>query len=92
MDNQTHLREVTKRVEAKLGFYVHFAAFLLVNASLAIVNLAVRPDHLWFQWPLIGWGAGLLLHAALVFGLTRTKSIKGWMIEREMKKRALPRP
>jgi len=90
MQNEEQLTEVTKVVEAKLGLYVHVAVYLLVNAGLIAVNLATDPEHFWFQWPLIGWGAGLVLHAAIVLGSTKGGSIKAWMIARELKKRARP--
>ena len=34
---------------------------------LVIVNLVTSPDRIWFYWPLLGWGIGLLAHAASVF-------------------------
>jgi len=81
------LRDVTKTVEKKLGLYIHAGVYVLVNAILATVNLATNPDHLWFQWPLLGWGAGLALHAALALGTLKGGSLKARMIEKEMKKR-----
>lgn len=53
------------------GFYSHLAAFVLVNAGLATINLLGSPGHLWFQWPLLGWGIGLLMHAFDTFGRQR---------------------
>lgn len=53
--------------EEKRGFYVHLAVYLLVNALLAGLDLSLSPERLWFYWPLMGWGIGVLAHAAAVF-------------------------
>ncbi len=73
-----------KRVEAKLGFYIHAAIFALVNLILMIVDLSTSPDKIWFIWPLLGWGGGLLLHGLLVFFYPNTGSFKDDMIRKEM--------
>lgn len=48
------------------GFRTHLMVFIAVNLGLLAVNLLSNPHVLWFQWPLVGWGLGLLGHAALV--------------------------
>ncbi|HYV39332.1 MAG TPA: 2TM domain-containing protein [Gemmataceae bacterium] len=88
MENEDQVLRVTKIVEAKLGLYIHLAIFFLVITALIAVNLATNPERFWFQWPLIGWGAGLGLHAAIVLVCVRGGSVKAWMIAREMNKRA----
>ena len=49
------------------GLYIHLTAYVLVNALLVGINLATNPDRLWFQWTLMGWGIGIVAHAAAVF-------------------------
>ena len=49
------------------GFYSHLTVYILVNAGLAILNLLTSPDHIWFVWPLFGWGIGLASHGFSVF-------------------------
>ena len=49
-------------------FWIHLALFVVVNAGLIALNLIRSPDKYWFQWALLGWGAGLLLNAYRVFG------------------------
>lgn len=44
------------------GFFFHFSAYVLVNAILIAVNLILTPQTLWFFWPLLGWGIGILAH------------------------------
>lgn len=52
---------------ARVGFLIHGIVYLAVNAGLATLNLFRNPDNPWFLWVLGGWGAGLALHAALIF-------------------------
>ncbi len=72
-----------ERVEQKLAFYVHLAAFVLVNALLTAIDLTTSPGELWFYWPLGGWGIGLALHAFNVFS-SGPSALKQRMIEREL--------
>jgi hypothetical protein len=49
------------------GFKIHFSAYVLVNLVLIAVNLLTTPDKLWFYWPLIGWGIGIIAHGAAIY-------------------------
>jgi hypothetical protein len=40
------------------GFVIHFTTYVAVNLSLLLINLIVDRAHLWFFWPLVGWGWG----------------------------------
>jgi 2TM domain len=55
------------RLFGDLGFKIHFAAYVAVNLLLVIINLLTTPHLLWFYWPLIGWGIGLIAHGAAVY-------------------------
>jgi 2TM domain len=55
------------RLFGDLGFKIHFAAYVAVNLLLIIINLLTTPHLLWFYWPLIGWGIGLIAHGAAVY-------------------------
>ena len=57
-----------KQVQKLKEFWVHLAVYVIVNAGLTTLNLVKTPDQLWFQWVLMGWGAGILLHGFQVFG------------------------
>lgn len=48
------------------GFRTHLIVYAAVNLGLMVINLASSGGHYWFQWPLIGWGIGILGHAFLV--------------------------
>ena len=59
-----------KQVEEIKGFYGHLISFVLVMAVLLFINLRYSPQYLWFFWPLLGWGIGLLFHGMKVFNYT----------------------
>ena len=54
----------------KVGLRIHAAVYAAVNVLLITINLSTAPWHLWFQWPLLGWGIGLLAHAVAAFSLS----------------------
>lgn len=57
----------SKRVKAIKGFYVNLTCYVLVISFLTFINLKYTPEHLWFFWPMLGWGFGLFFHAMGVF-------------------------
>lgn len=88
MEEQEAYLKAKKRVEAKIGFYIHLAFYVGVNILLIIINLTTSTRYLWFKWPLIGWGIGVLFHAFGVFAFSRGLYIKKRMIERELERQA----
>lgn len=56
-----------KKVEEIKAFYGHLASYVVVNAGLAILNITTSPQHLWFLYPALGWGIGLVLHGCKTF-------------------------
>ena len=48
--------------EEMKGFQIHRTVYLCVSTLLAIINLSVTPEFLWFLFPLTGMGLGLSLH------------------------------
>lgn len=60
-----------KRVEDLKSFYSHLFVYVAVNSGLFLLNILTSPRHLWFYWPLIGWGIGLTIHGLSVFGTER---------------------
>ncbi|HET9659711.1 MAG TPA: 2TM domain-containing protein [Thermomicrobiales bacterium] len=55
------------------GFYLHAAAFAIVNLILLVVNLRKSPGYLWIKWVLLDWGVGLATHAWIVFHSTEKR-------------------
>ncbi|MBG6111122.1 hypothetical protein IWX84_002006 [Flavobacterium sp. CG_9.10] len=56
-----------KRMEEIKGFYGNLTTYLAVNTGLLVINLLTSPNHLWFFWPLIFWGIGVVIHGMKVF-------------------------
>ncbi|MGV9004571.1 2TM domain-containing protein [Flavobacterium sp.] len=56
-----------KQVQEIKGFYGHLLSFVIVILFLLFINLKYSPQYLWFFWPLLGWGIGLLFHGMRVF-------------------------
>ena len=64
-------RNAREIAEAKLGFYIHLAAYVVVNSLIILswwlsgaLYVWIFP---WFVFPLLGWGAGVLVHYLCVF-------------------------
>ncbi len=80
---QESYERAKKRVEELRSFYTHLFVYLAVNAGLFLLNILTSPRHLWFYWPLIGWGIGLAIHGLSVFGTEKMLG-KDWE-ERKIK-------
>lgn len=59
--------EAKKRVEEIKGFYGNLISYIVVNIGLMVINLLTSPKHLWFFWPMLGWGIGVFFHGMKVF-------------------------
>jgi hypothetical protein len=66
-----------KKVENIKGFYGNLTSFIGVNIVLIFINLYTTPNHLWFYWPLIWWGVGVVFHGLKVFEVFPVLG-KGW--------------
>ena len=58
-------RLARRRAGAKLGWFIHAAVFVGVNALLITLSLASGKP--WAIFPLVGWGLGLAIHGAAVW-------------------------
>lgn len=82
-----------KRVEEIKGFYGNLIAYVVVNIGLMVLNLLTSPAYLWFFWPMLGWGIGVLFHGMKVFNYMpffgkdwEEKKIKEFMDKEEKSK------
>lgn len=85
--------EARKRVEEIKGFYGNLIAYIVVNIGLMVINLLTSPEYLWFFWPMLGWGIGVLFHGMKVFNYMpffgkewEEKKIKEFMDKEEQSK------
>jgi hypothetical protein len=75
-----------------VGLYIHATVYAAVNVLLITINLSSATGELWFQWPLLGWGIGLLTHAVAAFSLagpldTRRRLRREWRAARRQFRR-----
>jgi hypothetical protein len=82
-----------KRVEEIKGFYGNLIAYVVVNIGLMVINLLTSSGYLWFFWPLLGWGIGVVFHGMKVFNYMpffgkdwEEKKIKEFMDKEEQSK------
>jgi len=54
MNNQDSKKKVTKQ-----EFQANLFSYIGVMIMLVYINLTYSPEHLWFIYPMIGWGLGL---------------------------------
>lgn len=85
MNNQKLQQTAIKRAKAKVEFRIHLITFIVINTLLVIINLIFTPEYIWFKWPLLGWGIGIVLHRREVNFLTK-QSLMNRLIEKEMEK------
>lgn len=74
-------RLARRRAGAKLGWYLHAGAYLVVNLGLAALSLS-QGRH-WALFPALGWGLGLALHGAAVWLALPGNGWHARLVERE---------
>ncbi|TPV96307.1 MAG: 2TM domain-containing protein [Myxococcales bacterium FL481] len=92
MSEQSSYERAKVKVQARLGFYTHLAVYLAVNTLLIVINLSSDVQELWFKWPLLGWGIGVVFHALGVFYFVGRRPLAEKMIEREMHRQTATPP
>ncbi len=64
MEDQDAYQRAKRKVEARIGFYIHLAVYVGVNTLLIIINVLTSTEYL-FKWPLIGWEKGARCNTAM---------------------------
>lgn len=72
-----------RRAGAKLGWYAHLAAYVLVNLALYAMSRHAFGTRPWSVFPLLGWGVGLALHGISVFMLGRGSALREHLVRKE---------
>jgi len=85
-ESSINLCECKKRVEERIGFYIHLTVFIVVITFLVILNLTHSKDYFWAIWPMLGWGSGLIVHGLSTFVFTAESSLNKRLIEKEMQR------
>lgn len=71
MSSDAELRAKAEKIaNEKVGFYIHFAVYLAVNAFFAVIWVATSEGELEFPWFIFmtaAWGIGIVAHFVGVF-------------------------
>ncbi|MCB0553833.1 MAG: 2TM domain-containing protein [Phaeodactylibacter sp.] len=87
MNEQEILNQAKKRVKAKKGFFGHLSAFIAVGAFFLAMNLLTydpKDPTIWFFFPMLPWGIGLLIHYFAIFGLPGNRALSQKWEEEEL--------
>ena len=76
-------QQAIRRIQAKRGFWVHFAVYLGVNALLVAIWALTSASYFWPVWPMLGWGIAIAAHAVSVY--VGPAEITEARIDRELK-------
>ncbi|MDR2234811.1 MAG: 2TM domain-containing protein [Chryseobacterium sp.] len=68
-DKDRAYERAQKRVKEIKGFYGNLISYCIVIPFLILLNLLTDPKHIWFYFPMLGWGIGLAAHGASVFAI-----------------------
>lgn len=84
-----------RRVNQKKAFYSHLSGYIAVGLFFFGVNISTGGNW-WFQYPMLVWGIGLMIHYFTMFGIPGVVSYEdGWeerAIEEELQKIKRHRP
>lgn len=74
-----------RRVNRKMGFFIHAFVFLCVNGGLFVLNNIVGGGN-WHVFPLWGWGLGLAIHGAVTFLSLSGDGLRDQMMQAEIER------
>ena len=66
---QTEVFLAFRQVRKLRGLYSHIIGYVLVMSGMTAINLMLTPHHIWFIYPLLGWGTGIMAHAVSVLDI-----------------------
>ncbi|RKS96555.1 histidine kinase [Chryseobacterium defluvii] len=68
-NNDAAYEKAQKRVKEIKSFYSNLISYCIIIPFLTIINLTTSPKNLWFYFPMLGWGIGLVAHGMSVFAI-----------------------
>ncbi|KQT24446.1 histidine kinase [Chryseobacterium sp. Leaf405] len=68
-DKDKAYERAQKRVKEIKSFYGNLISYCIIIPFLIIINLITNPDHIWFFYPMLGWGIGVIAHGMNVFAI-----------------------
>ena len=73
-----------KRATAKMGWLIHAAVYVAVNAGLALI--AATTGRNWALFPALGWGLGLLIHGLVVWVAGPGSALRESLVQAELRR------
>ena len=61
-------QELRKLAKSRVDFKRSILAYVVVIPMLAVINMLTAPEYLWFLFPAVCWGIGLIIHALVAYG------------------------
>lgn len=71
-DGSESYERAQKRVKEMKGFYGNLTSYCIVIPVLIIINLTTSPNDIWFLFPMLGWGIGIVAHGMSVFAIGKS--------------------
>ncbi|SDQ43042.1 Histidine kinase [Chryseobacterium soldanellicola] len=71
-DKDKSYERAKKRVKEIKSFYVNLISYCIIIPFLIIVNLITSPQNIWFYFPMLGWGIGVVAHGMSVFAIGKS--------------------
>lgn len=59
--------QVLSEIRQLKAFYIHLFWFAVLVPMMFLINVLTSTKYIWAIWPTLGWGIGLLSHAATVY-------------------------
>ncbi len=75
MKNKEYYKNRFEESDEKFKFYIHLFIYIAMSIVFIVFNLSSTPESLWFQWPIMGWGIGVVVHALKVFVFSKRMNI-----------------
>jgi hypothetical protein len=82
-------RLARKRAGMRMGWIIHAAVFVAVNALLAFI--ALGSGRTWAIYPFLGWGLGLAIHGAVVLAALPGSGLMERLVNEERRRLAARR-
>ena len=80
LEEYKRVRRQVELDESRMAFKYHATAYITANVIFVLLNLLTYRGEVWFVYPLVGWGVGLLSH--YLFGV---KFFDKWWQKQERK-------
>ena len=71
-DKDKSYERAKKRVKEIKSFYGNLISYCIIIPFLAIINLITSPKDIWFYFPMLGWGIGVIAHGMSVFAIGKS--------------------